>query len=344
MSRACDRPTRRPHRRRRPGRAASWPRGSPRGGVRTLVCEEHARVGDPGALHRRARLPTASANSICRATSTLNPLTRCASSRRAASPVDYTTPTPLATVIDRPVVRSRARAIARCAAGAEIRLGARVSALDVDASGVRAAVAGDAACGRAWRCSRAAPATNSSAGSASACRRRTCTRRSASCRPRSSRTSSCISAQDVAPGGFAWAVPVHAPRRASTCASASWRRAMRSAATNGCSTRVGDRWGVVGRRGAAAREDSAARRRSAAPTAIGCSAIGDAAGLVKPTTGGGIHYSIVSAALAADVADRGAAARSARRGGAVRLRDGAGAQSSPTSSRRSTRCGRSRRR
>src|SRR4029077_17032668 len=30
--------------------------------------------------------------------------------------------------------------------------------------------------------------------------------------------------------------------------------------------------------------------------------IGDAAGLVKPTTGGGIHYSIVSAALAADVA------------------------------------------
>src|SRR5262249_61864187 len=31
-------------------------------------------------------------------------------------------------------------------------------------------------------------------------------------------------------------------------------------------------------------------------------AIGHAAGLVKPTTGGGIHYSIVSAALAAEVA------------------------------------------
>ena len=30
--------------------------------------------------------------------------------------------------------------------------------------------------------------------------------------------------------------------------------------------------------------------------------IGDAAGLVKPTTGGGIHYSILSVALAADVA------------------------------------------
>jgi len=32
-------------------------------------------------------------------------------------------------------------------------------------------------------------------------------------------------------------------------------------------------------------------------------AIGDAAGLVKPTTGGGIYYSIVSAQLAADVLD-----------------------------------------
>jgi flavin-dependent dehydrogenase len=32
-------------------------------------------------------------------------------------------------------------------------------------------------------------------------------------------------------------------------------------------------------------------------------AIGDAAGLVKPTTGGGIYYSLVSASLAADVAD-----------------------------------------
>ena len=30
-------------------------------------------------------------------------------------------------------------------------------------------------------------------------------------------------------------------------------------------------------------------------------AIGDAAGLVKPTTGGGIYYSLLSAALAADV-------------------------------------------
>jgi flavin-dependent dehydrogenase len=34
-------------------------------------------------------------------------------------------------------------------------------------------------------------------------------------------------------------------------------------------------------------------------------AVGDAAGLVKPTTGGGIHYSLLSAALAADVIAQG---------------------------------------
>ena len=34
-------------------------------------------------------------------------------------------------------------------------------------------------------------------------------------------------------------------------------------------------------------------------------AVGDAAGLVKPTTGGGIHYSLLSASLAADVIGQG---------------------------------------
>ena len=68
-------------------------------------------------------------------------------------------------------------------------------------------------------------------------------------------------------------------------------------------------------------------------------AIGDAAGLVKPTTGGGIHYSIVSAALAADVAIARAGRRSARRARRSRPTSARGAPSSPTSSRRSTSCG-----
>jgi digeranylgeranylglycerophospholipid reductase len=65
--------------------------------------------------------------------------------------------------------------------------------------------------------------------------------------------------------------------------------------------RIGDRWGVATR-------DVAPRVKILPLGAVGRTygdrmlAIGDAAGLVKPTTGGGIHYSIVSAALAADVA------------------------------------------
>jgi flavin-dependent dehydrogenase len=64
--------------------------------------------------------------------------------------------------------------------------------------------------------------------------------------------------------------------------------------------RVRERWGVVG-------DDVAPRVKMLPLGAVGRTygdrmlAIGDAAGLVKPTTGGGIHYSIVSAALAADV-------------------------------------------
>jgi digeranylgeranylglycerophospholipid reductase len=65
--------------------------------------------------------------------------------------------------------------------------------------------------------------------------------------------------------------------------------------------RIRDRWGVTG--------EALAPRQKVLPLGSidrtygdRLLAIGDAAGLVKPTTGGGIHYSIVSAALAADVA------------------------------------------
>jgi len=53
----------------------------------------------------------------------------------------FDTPAPLATVIDRPVF-DRALADRAIAAGAEIRGAARVTAIDVDADGVRAAVSG----------------------------------------------------------------------------------------------------------------------------------------------------------------------------------------------------------
>src|SRR6185295_17604134 len=70
-------------------------------GVRTLVCEEHSRVGDPvhctGVLSAdtfpRFNLPDSA---------TLNHLTTARFVSPGGIPVEYATPTPLATVIDRP--------------------------------------------------------------------------------------------------------------------------------------------------------------------------------------------------------------------------------------------------
>src|SRR5947208_781020 len=104
----------------------------------------------------------------------------------------------------------------------------------------------------------------------------------------------------VAPQGFAWAVPVARPDglrvrvgiMADRDAVSGYARMVE---------RVRDRWGIDWR--------SAPPRQKILPLGaidrtVGDAviAIGDAAGLVKPTTGGGIYYSILSAALAADVA------------------------------------------
>ncbi len=105
---------------------------------------------------------------------------------------------------------------------------------------------------------------------------------------------------EVAPKGFGWVVPVirgtqHCARVGIMCENDAPRYFERLAA------RVGDRWGI---------EETAIRRprQKILPLAPlsrtygdRLLAIGDAAGLVKPTTGGGIYYSLVSAALAADV-------------------------------------------
>src|SRR5438105_13973206 len=97
-------------------------------GVRTLVCEEHGRVGDP--VHCTGVLSSESFGRFDLPTSaTLNHLTSVRFVSPGGIPVDYTTPTPIATVIDRAVF-DRQLADRAISAGAEIRSGARVSALD----------------------------------------------------------------------------------------------------------------------------------------------------------------------------------------------------------------------
>ena len=118
---------------------------------------------------------------------------------------------------------------------------------------------------------------------------------------------------EIAPKGFAWAVPV---RRA----SGSFARIGVMAESNPDEffarmlARVRDRWGV-------ALPDSLAPKRRMLPLgsvrrtyAERVLAVGDAAGLVKPTTGGGIYYSVVSGEIAADVLSSRLAADDLRAG------------------------------
>ena len=266
-------------------------------GVQTLVCEEHARVGDP--VHCTGILSSDSIPAFDLPTSaTLNQLSSVRFLSPGGIPVDYTTPSPLATVIDRPAF-DRALADRAIAAGAELRVGARVSAIEVDAAGVRAVAAGVTirarlvvlACGASYAFQRrfgfGLPTTYL----------QTAQRELPVAHPGDVELHF---GQDVAPGGFAWAVPVLRPEGA--CVRIG---VMASRDISGCYTRmmdrVGDRWGVANR-------DLSPRIKILPLGAVGRTygdrmvAIGDAAGLVKPTTGGGIHYSIVTGALAADVA------------------------------------------
>ena len=104
----------------------------------------------------------------------------------------------------------------------------------------------------------------------------------------------------VAPRGFAWTVPVERAhgrfvRVGLMCDAAAADYFARFVA------RVGPRWGVGGGVAGVPRVKMlplAPVRRTFADRVL---AVGDAAGLVKATTGGGIYYSLVSGMLAAQV-------------------------------------------
>jgi len=266
-------------------------------GLRTLACEEHDRIGDP--VHCTGVLATDSfAAYDLPADATLNHLTTVRFVSPGGIAVDYTTPAPLATVIDRPTF-DRALAARAVAAGAELRTAARVTALDIHADGVDAIAGGEPvrarlavlACGATYGFQRrfgfGLPRTYL----------HTAQREY---RARRLRGVELHFGRDVAPDGFAWAVPV-------VRADGAFVRigVMGSHDILQCYARVlarvGDAWGIID-------ADQPPRQKILPLGAIDRTygdrvlAIGDAAGLVKPTTGGGIHYSIVSAALAADVA------------------------------------------
>jgi digeranylgeranylglycerophospholipid reductase len=266
------------------------------GGIRTIVCEEHARIGDP--VHCTGVLAAESFDEFdLPRDATLNELRTVQFVSPGGTIVEHSTPTAVAAVIDRPAF-DRALARRAEAAGAQIRCGARVTSLDVHADGVSAMVGTERigakmailACGANYAFQRqfglGLPRTYL----------HTAQRELRASTPGDVELHF---GRDVAPDGFAWAVPVQ--RREGSYVRVG---VMAAAGALDCYRRmlerIGDRWGVSDRA-------QPPRLKILPLGAIDRTyhdrllAIGDAAGLVKPTTGGGIHYSIVSAAIAAEV-------------------------------------------
>lgn len=103
----------------------------------------------------------------------------------------------------------------------------------------------------------------------------------------------------IAPGGFGWAVPVQRGDRAFVrvgvmCEDEAGRHFDRVL------ERVATRWGVRRPLAVSPRQKVLPLQPIARTFADRVIVVGDAAGLVKPTTGGGIYYSLISARLAAD--------------------------------------------
>lgn len=267
-------------------------------GFSVVVCEEHADPGQP--VHCTGVMGADAFDDFGLPRDTiLNPLTTARFYSPSGLEVSYTPPTVQAVVIDRRRFDERLAGIA-AAAGAELRMRTRVSGIDVTADGARVRTdAGElsarlvvVACGATYAFQRQLGLGLP--------------------------TSYLITAQRelpakalgdvelhfgaaVAPGGFAWAVPVRRPDGPrvrigvmATREAVGWYRAM--------TRRLAERWGLESADDERPRVKFLPLRSIERTYGDRLLVIGDAAGLVKPTTGGGIYYSVLSAMLASEVA------------------------------------------
>jgi flavin-dependent dehydrogenase len=212
--------------------------------------------------------------------------------------VAYTSRQVEAVVIDRRAFDETLAGQAR-AAGADLRPHTRVTTLAVGRDGVRA-IAGDAAvrariavlaCGASYGLQRRLGLGLPQAHLQTAQRELQATRPG---------DVELHFGSTIAPGGFAWAVPVIRPDggyvrvgvMATHDAVAGYERMV---------ARLATRWGI-----AAGGEPPRQKILPLGPIERSFGerllVVGDAAGLVKPTTGGGIYYSLISAGIAAEVA------------------------------------------
>lgn len=277
------------------GLYAAWRFAS--AGFATTVCEEHGQVGIPVHCTGVLSASTFDEFSVPRS-AILHPLETVRFVSPIGLQVRYTPVTPQAVVIDRGTFDQQLAAHARVA-GAEVRTGSRVTSLQFSSRGVIAA-------GDGFRVEARLAVIAS--GASYMLQRRLGLGLPRAYLHTAQRELPAARLGDVevhfgtavAPGGFAWAVPITRPDGLyvrigvmSKTQPAGWYGAM---------VRRLHEWGIE--------DDGEKPRLKFLPLrAIERTyddrllVVGDAAGLVKPTTGGGIHYSIASASLAADVAE-----------------------------------------
>ncbi len=267
-------------------------------GRSVMVLEEHDAIGTP--VHCTGVLAADAITSMnLPAESVLNPLSTVKFVAPAGHSFEYTTATTEAVVIDRAMFDE---ALARRAelAGAVVSRGCRVTAIEPAEHGVHVTLAG----GETMAARAAVLACGANY---------TFQRRLGFGMPSAFLQSAQLElpadqlgdveihfGSEIAPKGFAWAVPV---RRSY---GTSVRIGVMAEADAGeyfsrMLARVRERWSV------AVPDTLSPRRRMLPLGGVRRSytdrvvAVGDAAGLVKPTTGGGIYYSIVSGEIAAEV-------------------------------------------
>jgi digeranylgeranylglycerophospholipid reductase len=265
-------------------------------GFSVLVCEEHREIGLPVHCTGVLSATTFDEFSVPRQ-AILNALDTVRFVSPAGLQVRYTPPRAEAVVIDRGRFDQDLAAQAR-AAGVEFSFATRITALDCTPDGVRA---------RGEHLTVSARLAMIATGASYMLQRRFGLGLPRAYMHTAQRELPAGAAGEVelhfgaavAPGGFGWAVPIRRPE--------------------GTFVRVG----VMARQPPARCFEEMLRRVAGWQPAVDEApprikllplrtitrtyadrllAIGDAAGLVKPTTGGGIYYSLVSASLAADVA------------------------------------------
>ena len=233
----------------------------------------------------------------------LNSLTEVRFFAPSGEAVTYTTPEVEALVIDRRQFDTALHARAH-SAGVRITTGARVTDIAVEPAGVRVSFAGVPdvrgraailACGANYTLQRRLGMGMPSVFLQSA---------QVECEAAALDAVEVHFGGAVAPKGFAWAVPVRrggaAYARIGLMSEGNARQHFHQFVE-----RIGERWGLTRAEASSAAVDPRLKMLPLAPIRRTYTdrivAIGDAAGLVKATTGGGIYYSLVSASIAADV-------------------------------------------